>query len=452
MRRMKSLSIKNYIAISITALVFAMLVVMMIFVNVLANMAISYDIRKNLAREVRKNNKNVDLVEGKIVANNQFELKEEGMYFLIIKENEGVCIGSYPKDFQMEASLKNRELNLLKQNGKEYYVFDKINVKLTKETGQTVFGRCVVKKENIYSEYRTIKRMAYLSVPVFLVIALLSSILIARKISEPIRQMCTVAENIGKDDDLSQRMKYEGGFKEIAILTDTNNRMLDRLEQIYESQRQFNSDVAHELRTPFSVLLAQCEYAKEHITEQEKMQKSLEVIARQTQRCSRIVEQLLQLRKLEQNQITLDLEYANIDEIVEAVCDDEKMKTEKEVDFRLKLGGVWAKVDVILMMSLIQNLINNAVKYSSTPAVVEIATEKGQNEVKVIVKDYGCGMEKEEWKNIFVPFYRIEKARNSEGFGLGLSLVERIAQVHGGKIIVESEIGKGSCFILALPI
>ena len=116
---MKSLSIKNYIAISITALVFAMLVVMMIFVNVLANMAISYDIRKNLAREVRKNNKNVDLVEGKIVANNQFELKEEGMYFLIIKENEGVCIGSYPKDFQMEASLKNRELNLLKQNGKE---------------------------------------------------------------------------------------------------------------------------------------------------------------------------------------------------------------------------------------------------------------------------------------------------------------------------------------------
>ena len=203
-------------------------------------------------------------------------------------------------------------------------------------------------------------------------------------------------------------------------------------------------------RTSYQQLLN--EYAKEHITEQAKMQKSLEVIARQTQRCSRIVEQLLQLRKLEQNQITLDLEYANIDEIVEAVCDDEKMKTEKEVDFRLKLGGVWAKVDVILMMSLIQNLINNAVKYSSTPAVVEIATEKGQNEVRVIVKDYGCGMEKEEWKNIFVSFYRIEKARNSEGFGLGLSLVERIAQVHGGKIIVESEIGKGSCFILTLPI
>lgn len=446
------ISIKKYISISVAAVVLAMLVVMLTFINILADMAINYDIRTNLAREVRKNNKNIELVEGKIVANDKFEWEEEGMYFLIIKENEGICIGQYPADFRIDDKIKNRELSIVKQNGNVYYVFDKLNVKLTKETGQTIFGRCVVKKEDIYSEYRVIKYISYLSIPVFLVLALLASIMISRKISEPLRQMCSVAENIGKDENLSQRMKYEGGFEEIAILTDSNNRMLDRLEQMYESQKQFNSDVAHELRTPLSVLLAQCEYAKGHANEKEEMRTALEVIDRQVHKCSGIVGQLLQLRKLEQNQVALDLEDANIDEIVESICEDETLKAGEKVEFHLMLGGVSAKVDVILMTLLIQNLVNNAVKYSGSSAVVEVTTEKLQDEIRVSVKDYGCGIEKEELKNIFTPFYRIEKARNSEGFGLGLSLVERIAQVHGGKIAVESELGKGSCFILTLPV
>lgn len=449
---MKYLSIKKYIAVSIIALVLAMLIVMLVFVNILANMAISYDIRNNLSREIYKNSRNVDFVDGKVIANDKFQCEDEGLYFLIISEDGEICLGEYPEGIQIDSTLRSREVEVIKQNKEVYYVFDRISGNLTKKAGKTMFGRCVVKRENIYSEYRIIKYISYASMPVFLVIALFASIVISRKISEPIRQMCNVAENIGKDEDLSQRMKYEGEFEEIFILTETNNRMLDRLEQMYESQKQFNSDVAHELRTPLSVLLAQCEYAKGHADEQEEMRRTLEVIDRQVHKCSGIVGQLLQLRKLEQSQVALDLEDANIDEIIESICEDEALKAGEKVEFRLMLGGVSAKVDVILMTLLIQNLVTNAMKYSDFPAVVEITTERLEDEIRVLVKDYGRGIEKEELKNIFTPFYRIEKARNSEGFGLGLSLVERIAQVHGGKIAVESELGKGSCFMLTLPV
>lgn len=452
MRRVKHLSIQKYITASTTVLVFVMLVVMLVFINILANMAINYDIRNTLSKEILKNSKNVEYIDGEFVPKEEFQAVEDGRYFLILKNKEGVCLGTYPPGFSMESRMDTKDVRLIKQNNDAYYVFDRVCVSLTKETGKTIFGRCVVKRSDIDSEYRTLKNMSYVSIPVFLVLVSAAGILISKRISEPLRQMCTVAENIGKDDDLSQRMQYDGRFEEIAILTDTNNRMLDRLEQMYESQKQFNSDVAHELRTPLSVLLAQCEYAKGHSGDEEEMQRTFDVIGRQVQKCNRIVCQLLQLRKLEQHQVILDLEDADIDEIVEAVCEDEEMKAEGQVDFRLKLGGISAKVDVILMMSLIQNLVNNAVKYSKTPAVVEIITEKGQNEIRISVKDYGCGIPKEELKNVFVPFYRIEKARNSEGFGLGLSLVERIAQVHGGKITVESEVGKGSCFTLRLPV
>ena len=246
-------------------------------------------------------------------------------------------------------------------------------------------------------------------------------------------------------------MEYTGGFQEIRILTETNNHMLDRLEQMYESQKRFNSNVAHELRTPLTVLSVQCEYAKEQCEKPEEMKQSLEVIGRQVKKCNGIVAQLLRLNKLEQGQVKPDLEHADLDEIVRSICEEEEIKFDGKVEFRLALGEVWADVDVVLITSLIQNLVSNAIKYSTKPAMVEITTRKIEDNVAVCVQDHGCGITKEEVKKIFTPFYRADKARNSEGYGLGLALAEKIAQLHGGSIQVESEPGEGSSFTLILP-
>lgn len=281
MRGVKPVSIRKYITTSIVALAFAMLVVMLIFINILASMAINYDIRKSMSREIRKNGQYVEYINGRLIPTERYQTQDEGMYFLVITEREGICLGSYPKGFEMKDNRQRLGLSLVKQNHRSYYVLDRVNARLTKISGQTIFERCVVQKSDIDSEYRTIKNMAYISTPVFLVVVLLAGFFIAERISAPIRQMCELAETIGKDEDLSQRMEYTGGFQEIRILTETNNHMLDRLEQMYESQKRFNSNVAHELRTPLTVLSVQCEYAKEQCEKPEEMKQSLEVIGRQ---------------------------------------------------------------------------------------------------------------------------------------------------------------------------
>lgn len=451
MRGVKSVSIRKYITTSMLALVFTMMVIMLIVINIFANMAIKYDIRKTMARELRKNGQYVEYMDGKLIPTEHFQTQDERMYFLVITEHEGICLGSYPEGFELDETKPRMGLSLIKQNHTSYYVLDRVNARLTKTSGQTVFERCVIRKSDTDSEYRTIKHMADFSIPIFLIVALLAGYFIAEKISAPIRQMCEVAEKVGRDENLSQRMEYAGEFQEIAVLTETNNRMLDRLEQMYESQKRFNSNVAHELRTPLTVLSVQCEYAKEQCEKPEEMKQSLEVIGRQIKKCSGIVAQLLQLNKLEQHQVKLDIEYASLDEIIESVCEDEKLKSDRNIEFGLKLGGSEGNVDVILITSVIQNLISNAIKYSKDPVLIEITTEKRADGNYITVRDHGCGMAAEELEKIFAPFYRIERSRNSEGYGLGLSLVEKIIQLHKGTITVESEPGAGSCFTVYLP-
>ena len=433
------------------ALVFTMMVIMLIVINIFANMAIKYDVRKTMARELRKNGQYVEYMDGKLIPTEHFQTQDEGMYFLVITEHEGICLGSYPEGFELDETKPRMGISLIKQNHTSYYVLDRVNARLTKTSGQTVFERCVIRKSDTDSEYRTIKHMADFSIPIFLIVALLAGYFIAEKISAPIRQMCEVAEKVGRDENLSQRMEYAGEFQEIAVLTETNNRMLDRLEQMYESQKRFNSNVAHELRTPLTVLSVQCEYAKEQCEKPEEMKQSLEVIGRQIKKCSGIVAQLLQLNKLEQHQVKLDIEYASLDEIIESVCEDEKLQSDRNIEFGLKLGGSEGNIDVILITSVIQNLISNAIKYSKDPVLVEITTKKKADGNYITVRDHGCGMAAEELEKIFAPFYRIERSRNSEGYGLGLSLVEKIIQLHKGTIKVESEPGAGSCFTVYLP-
>lgn len=98
-----------------------------------------------------------------------------------------------------------------------------------------------------------------------------------------------VAENISCDDDLSKRIDYTGRFREIAILSDANNRMLEKLEKMFRSQKQFNSDVAHELRNPMAIILAQCEYAKGQSVSQEDFEEIIDIIYRQTRKANDIV-------------------------------------------------------------------------------------------------------------------------------------------------------------------
>lgn len=300
-------------------------------------------------------------------------------------------------------------------------------------------------------KYQVIKNISYLSIPLVLFVACVFSFLLAKRFSEPIKQLCMVAENISCDDDLSKRIDYTGRFREIAILSDANNRMLEKLEKMFRSQKQFNSDVAHELRNPMAIILAQCEYAKGQSVSQEDFEEIIDIIYRQTRKANDIVYQLLKLSRLEQKHVTLEREEANLEDIFLSVCEDEEQKTKKEVEFHFSIQAATANIDVMLSTILFQNLINNAIKYSPGKAVIEIRTLYQDENIVIQVSDRGAWVSKGDQERIFSPFYRVDKVRNSEGIGLGLSIAVQIAEIHGGKLSVESEIGKGSTFTVILP-
>lgn len=451
MRRVKQVSITKYITAYLIVLVVFISVFMSLFVNILADRMIHYDIQSTMIRKTIKNNKHVNYDNGELKTDKYFEYEDDDMYFQVLDGDGKVLIGKNPKGIDIPGEIGNQKLHILKEKGKEYYVIDRVNRKLTEATGEIVYSRCIVEKRDIDSKYQTVKYISYGSIPVFMLIVLLSSFVLSRNISEPLTQMSKTAAAIGNEGELSRRMEYGGKIKELSILADTNNHMLERVENMFDTQKQFSSDVAHELRTPLAVLLAQCEYAKEHTDTKEEFEESIDVIYRQAMKTNRIVTKLLKLNRLESGRVVLDLEEADLDEIICSVCDDEELKNKNQVKFQLSLSGVRTQVDIGLALILFQNIIQNAVKYSTLPATVEIMTGYREDNVVISVKDYGCGIKPEDIQKLFTPFYRVEKSRNSEGFGLGLSLADRIAKLHGGNISVESKWGEGSIFTVVLP-
>lgn len=461
MKEKKQISIRAYIAAGTILLVLITAFVMFLVINILAEGASKAYIRSELSRELRRNVWSVSYEDGELKLLEDFQsVNDENMYFLILDRSGEILAGEYPEEIPPEEIpgviarkeyLITEELLSPELGGREYYLLDRIHTYLTRKTGRTVIARCIVAKDLIPSPFKALWWIVYVSIALILVIACIFSYMIARMVSKPIGRLCEVAENIRRDNDLSLRMDYHGRFREIGILSEANNQMLDRLEKVFQSQKRFNSDVAHELRTPMAVVLAQCEAVRDHRCDGEQYREAVDVIYRQAQKTNDIVIQLLRLSRLEENKVLLEKEYVHLEDIVRSVCEEEELKAGGKAEFLFSFEDVSASVDVTLMAILIQNLVQNAVKYSDGKAVVEIDMRRADERIRISVRDHGRGISPEEQKHVFDPFYRTEKARSSGGFGLGLSIASRIAQLHGGELTVESEVGKGSCFELSLP-
>lgn len=450
MRRIKKVSVTRYIITYLIGFILAVSFLMTLFVNVLADRVIYYDIQSTLVREMSRNCKNVHYEDGIVKPDEDFQYEDDGMFFQILGESGNLLLGESPKGKEFAEENISQRLRMLEADEGEYYIIDRVNRTLTQAAGDIIYNRCIIKKQNIDSKYQFVKYISYASIPVFLLLVLAAGLVMSRKIAEPLKQMSKTAESIGKEGELSRRMEYGGRITELGILAATNNRMLERVEDMFENQKRFSSDVAHELRTPIAVLLAQCEYAKEYANTKEEFDEAINVLYRQTQKANLVISQLLNLNRLGNGRITLDIEEADLDEMICSICDEIEFKEKGSVQFELELSGAKAELDIGLMYILLQNIIQNAVKYSAVPTKVRIETKCGEKETVVKVTDYGCGIKEEDLPHIFDPFYRVEKSRNSEGFGLGLSLADRIAKIHGGKITVESVWGEGSTFTLTL--
>lgn len=422
---------------------------MLIFVRILANAAVEYDIRQSLDRQAYENLKEIEVDEtGKIIYKEDFVQSEGDVHFLILKGDGTILLGEYPKNCPQDIEINVKKLYQVNAGRETFYIRD---MRKHIVGGPRVYMRAIVRKADTYSRYQTLEYLAYLSIFIVFGIAILCGILLARRISSSLRQMCQSAEAIGQDMNMSCRMEYNGKFYELAVLAQANNRMLDRLEEMFRQQEQFTSDVAHELRTPIAVMTAQCQYARGKSVGEEEYQEAFEVIERQSLKVGAIISRLLELSRLDYDRRQLEKEDVDLPELVQSVCEDLQQKSGDSLQMQFRLEQAHTVGDISLIMIAIQNLLTNAVRYGDPGSLIEVGTGKRGDQVYVSVKDHGAGINEEDLPHIFKRFYKADKSRTSQGFGLGLPLTMKIAQKHGGTITVESRQGAGSTFTLLLP-
>lgn len=419
---------------------------MLVFVHILADAAVSYDISHNIEYKAYKNSKNMYVDEEGEIA---FAWKEEEVYFVALDYNGKLLAGEYPEGCPQDIETAGRQFQEV-SNGKETFFVRDIRKML--EPDRMIFLRAVVRKSDVSSRYQTLEFLAYLTILAFSGIAILFGILFSSRVSNSLKGMCRVAEKIGLDTNMSKRMAYHGRVYELMVLTQANNRMLDRLEEIFLQQEQFTSDVAHELRTPIAVITAQCQYVRRKSAGIEEYQEAFEVIDRHSNKINLIISRLLELSRLDSQRMQIQKEEIDLPEIVQSVCEDMQEKEGSTVNIRQSLKEAHTIGDIGLIMIAVQNLLANAVRYSPPGSAVEVETGMQDGMVFVSVKDYGMGISKEDMAHIFKRFYKADKSRNSKGFGLGLPLAMKIAQKHGGTLTVESVPRQGSTFTLLLPV
>ena len=449
----KKKTIVRYISLRFFGITAVTAILMTLFITYFSDIATEFDIKAQVRRESRYDHLNVDCKDGKIHVSNRFTYEADGIIKIVLDKNNNLVAGNYPVKELAEYPLNYGTVEKVRCGKRVYYLYDRSIVKKSDNGKLDIAAvvRTIASKESVASEYQSLKYVSYICVLIIALISTVVSSTFSRQIAETIHDICETAEKIGQDKDLSQRVEYDGIIKEIDILSKANNRMLDRLEEIIEKQKQFTSDVAHELRTPVSVVMAQCQYARKHIHDKEEFDEAITLIERQIKKTNSIIMQLLQLSRLDQDRIRIDFEYVDIQDIVEQVCENEKLKDIKNIQIRLCMERAEAFVDINLMMIVIRNLVNNAMKYSHEEGTVDVFLKKQDKKIEFTVRDYGQGMSETDTKHIFDRFYRTDKARNSDGFGLGLAISERIVEIHRGKILVESKEGEGSVFRVILP-
>ena len=370
---------------------------------------------------------------------------EDGIYLLFYDENYRFLDGSWPRKFPNGIDAANRAFQAVRQGNTTYYVYDHL---LEFESGG-VWIRGIYEATGAQFILDSVVRVILIALPALAVLAALGGWLITRNAFRVVDELRQQADSISGGQDLSRRLPVNGERDELYRLAGTLNRMFDRLEDSFQAEQQFISDVSHELRTPTAVILAECQYALG--AEQAEQTAALEVIQRQGKRMSRMTEEMLTLSRMERGQTQLEREETDLTELVEVICEDQQELLPEHLTLRWELEPVTAEVHQDMMIRLVINLLNNAVRYAKSEILVTLTCQ--HDTVTLTVADDGVGIEPEHQKRIFQRFYQVDgaRARKSGGLGLGLAMCDQIIRQHGGRISVESTPGEGSRFLVTFP-
>jgi heavy metal sensor kinase len=318
-------------------------------------------------------------------------------------------------------------------------------------TGALEVGRAA---EDVSDALRSLLLILGVAYPVTLALASLGGIFLASQALSPIDKLTRLARRISAED-LSQRLNLRLPDDEVGRLARTFDDMIARLEDAFRRQRQFTADASHELRTPLTAVKGQVEVALTRPREPDAYREVLQNVNEEVDRLIRLVGSLLTLARADAGQIPLTLEGVDVPDLVAAAVEQVRPGAQqRDIELVLAPGApVALRADEDLLLQLLLNLLDNAIKYTPSGSRVTAGWSTDSTRVELWVRDTGAGITPEHLAHIFDRFYRVDQARSRAegGAGLGLSICRWIAEAHGGSISVESTPGQGSTFTVRLP-
>ena len=378
----------------------------------------------------------------------EFENFDDGIYYIKYDSNNDIIAGKIPKDFDMTLAFSIEDINTYQIENKKFLYYD-TKLKNTRDWIRGIYP--LSKFQNEISKMWDIG--IYLS-PWLFIFVVIFGYRIIKNAFKPVKKISETALLIKKSKNFSRRIELDNSEDEIHKMASTFNEMLDTVEETFIHEKQFSSDVSHELRTPITVILAQSDYALDYVETLDEAKESFEVINRQAKKMTSLINQIMEFSKLErQNEV--EKERINFSNIILQLLEDYKPLLENSnieliinIEKDLRIYG-----NKLMVERLFINLFINAIKFTKT--TINVSLNRINKEIILQIKDDGVGIAKGEQKYIWDRFFQINNSRNKDknrGSGLGLSMVNRIVQLHSATIEVESEIGKGACFIVRFPI
>ncbi len=307
----------------------------------------------------------------------------------------------------------------------------------------------------IQSTRNAIIRLFGISAAAGILVSVLLGFVFSRRLSAPLRQMSQAARRIASGE-FSERLPLRGQ-DEFGQLAGSFNDMVDALANLERIRRDFVSNVSHELRTPLTSIKGFVDGMLDGTVPAERQQDYLKIVRDETHRMHRMVNDLLDLTKMESGSASLSPAVFDICELIrhcviflQQPFEDKDLRF--EADFEHERMHVWADRDAI--QRLLLNLLQNAIKFTPEKGLIRVGVQTAREKLEISVSDTGVGISAEELPYVFDRFYKTDKSRSSDrtGVGIGLAIVRSIILAHHEDIRVASAPNQGTTFVFTLPL